>query len=425
MDMSGRDPEKDETRSGLNAPAPGTSSDDVLVVTGEASGDCYASQVVKAALAAAGPGRTVRFFGSGGDALRACGVDLLTDIHELSAIGPIEAFKLAGNYFRLFSGILREVKRRRTRVALLVDFPDFNLPLSGFLRRRGVQVLYYISPTVWAWRPGRIRVIRRNVSRLMCIFPFEEKLYRDRGVEVEYVGHPLLSTVSDIEPRDDFRRRYALPEGACLVSVLPGSRRKEVQHILPILLEALERIRAEMPDTLFVIPAASATVRAEIQGVISRWFDSGPRHLREEDLRVIDGDATNCLANSHAGIVKSGTSTLQAAVAGTPFIMVYRTTLPTWVLGQIILRNKYFCIVNLIADREIVPEILQKRLTGETTARAFLDVVRSESRYRKMKGELEEIRDTLGSRRAPESVAARLLEALGREPAASEGERNA
>ena len=402
----------------LYAPGPAEACP-VLVVAGEASGDIYAAQVVRAVNEMVAGGAPPRFFGSGGDAMRAEGVELLMDIHALSAIGPIEALKLAGNYLRLFRLLLAELKRRKARVALLVDFPDFNLPLSGFLRRRGVYALQYISPTVWAWRPGRIRVIRRNASRLLCIFPFEEKLYRDRGVDVEYVGHPMLSTVSEIEPPEAFRARYALPDDRCLISVLPGSRRKEIQHILPAVLEAMAILKREFPRALFLVPTASERSRAAIEFMLQDYFCPGTG-LSREDVRLLDGDATNCMANSRVGIVKSGTSTLQAAVAGTPFVMVYRTTRPTWTLGQVILRNKYFCIVNLIAGREVVPEILQGRLTPQNVANALAGLLRSETAYLAMKRELAQIRDTLGRRHAPRRVAQCLLEALGYTPCREE-----
>ncbi len=383
----------------------------VLIVTGEASGERYAAQVV-ATYQQAFPDQVPAFYGSGGDAMRDAGVELISDIAELAAIGPLEALKLGGNYLRLLRNILGEVRRRQTKVALLVDFPDFNLFLARRLKKRGVRIIYYISPTVWAWRPGRMRTVRRYVDRMLCIFPFEEPLYRDIGASAEYVGHPMIATLNEIDSPADFARRYGLHPGEIPISVLPGSRAKEIHHILPPVLDALTRIKAEIPRARFLIPTASKRIREAIQTDIDTFLADRPASLSANDLLLVDGDTTNCLANSHMGIVKSGTSTLQSAVAGMPFVMVYRTSPLTWKLGRMILTNPYFCIVNLIAGREVVPELLQDRATGPVIAETFLNIFKSDHIYNRVKRDLEDIRDRLGSQNAPLQVARELNHAL-------------
>ena len=357
------------------------------------------------------PGR-VEFYGSGGEAMRAAGVELLADVARLSAIGPWEALKLFGDYLRLLRRVLREVRTRGTRLALLVDFPDFNLILARFLRRRGVTVLYYISPTVWAWRRGRMRTIRRNVRRMLCIFPFEEPLYRDAGIDAVYVGHPMMSTLPEVEAAAHFRRRLGLADGEVPIAVLPGSRHAEIRHILAPLLEALVRIKAAVPAARFLIPAASAGIRQDVAAGIDAFFRQNRAPLAPADIRLLDGDATNVLANAQMGIVKSGTSTLQAAIAGTPFVMIYRANPAMWLLSRVLLSNKYFCIVNLIAGREVVPELLQDRLNGENLARTFLTIFSSPDIYTGMQRELAELRELFGSRDAPLNVARQLLQTL-------------
>ena len=397
----------------------------VLVVTGEASGERYAAQVVEAfrrleaepdgdgALSPASPatGRT-EFYGSGGEAMRAAGVELLADVSRLSAIGPWEALKLLGDYVRLLRRVLREVRARGTRLALLVDFPDFNLVLARFLRRRGVTVLYYISPTVWAWRRGRMRTIRRTVRRMLCIFPFEEPLYREAGIDAAYVGHPMMSTLPEVEAAGHFRRRLGLADDEVPIAVLPGSRHAEIRHILTPLLEALVRIKAALPAARFLVPAASAGIRRDVAAGIDAFFRQDRSPLAPGDIRLLDGDATNVLANARMGIVKSGTSTLQAAIAGTPFVMIYRANPAMWLLSKVLLSNRYFCIVNLIADREVVPELLQDRLNGENLARTFLTIFTDPDIYTKMQRELAELKDLFGSRDAPRNVARQLLQTL-------------
>jgi lipid-A-disaccharide synthase len=383
----------------------------VLIVTGEASGERYAAQAVQAFQAEFGPD-AASFYGSGGEAMRAAGVVLLADVARLSAIGPWEALKLFGDYLGLLRRILREVRARGTRLALLVDFPDFNLILARFLRRRGITVLYYISPTVWAWRRGRMRTIRRTVRRMLCIFPFEEALYREAGIDALYVGHPLMATLPEVEPAAAFRARHGLNEPAVPIAVLPGSRHAEIRHILPPLLEALVRIKAALPEARFLVPAASGGIRRDIAAGIKAFFQADRAPLAPADIHLLDGDTTNVLANARMGIVKSGTSTLQAAIAGTPFVMIYRANPAMWLLSRIILSNRHFCIVNLIAGREVVPELLQDRLNGENLARTFLTIFTSPDIYNRMQRELTEQKDRLGSRDAPLTVARQLRDAL-------------
>ena len=434
-------------------------STSVLVVTGEASGERYAAQVVEAfrrletaavraadpaaatdsatetdSAARAGgaegphsgtyPGPTpgsigsavsntgrVEFYGSGGEAMRSAGVELLADVARLSAIGPWEALKLLGDYVRLLRRVLREVRTRGTRLALLVDFPDFNLILSRFLRRRGVTVLYYISPTVWAWRRGRMRTIRRTVRRMLCIFPFEEPLYREAGIDAVYVGHPMMSTLPEVEEPGHFRHRLGLADDEVPIAVLPGSRHAEIRHILTPLLEALVRIKAAVPAARFRCRPLRSGIRRDVAAGIDAFFRQdrarSPRRHRAAGRRH-----PNVLANAKMAIVKSGTSTLQAAIAGTPFVMIYRANPAMWLLSKVLLSNRYFCIVNLIAGREVVPELLQGRLNGENLARTFLTIFTAPDIYTRMQRELAELRGLFGNRDAPQNVARQLLQTL-------------
>lgn len=388
-----------------------TAGQQVLIVTGEVSGERYAAQVARE-FALLYPGAGVSFFGSGGDAMRQAGIEIIADIHSLEAIGPVEALKLGPNYWRLWRRILFEARRRDLRLALLVDFPDFNLRLARRLKRRGTCITYYISPTVWAWRAGRIDIVRRFVDRMLCIFPFEEKLYRSAGVTAEYVGHPLVNMLDEVDPPAVFRQRYNLAPDETLISVLPGSRLKEIRHILPHVLDALVAIRKEIPGARFLIPTPSAGIRKAVQEELAVFFHTPREPLRGSDIRVVENDASNCLANSRLGIVKSGTATLQAALAGTPFVMVYRTSPLTWLLGRFLVGNRQFCIANLIAGREIVPELLQDHARGPEIARTFLNIFHSPDIYTTMRQEVLAVGRLLGSRNAPRRVAEEIMTAL-------------
>jgi len=386
-------------------------SPSVLIISGETSGERYAAQVVES-FRELEPGSPVQFYGSGGEAMRRAGVELLADVEHLSAIGPWEAVKSLAHYLRLRREALAEVRRRGTRLALLVDFPDFNLLLARQLRRMGVTVLYYISPTVWAWRAGRVRTIRRTVRKMLCIFPFEEPIYRRAGVDVRYVGHPLTANLPRVDPPAEFRRRFGLAETDVPLSVLPGSRRAEIAHIFPTILAALPAIKAAVPGARFLLPAASAGARQAIEAQLDRYFAAPRPPLARADLVLLDGEATNCLANSRMGIVKSGTSTFEAALAGTPFVMVYRINPWMWRLGRWVLATRHFCIVNLIAGREVVPELMQGRLTAPRLADTFLNIFSNPDIYNQMKSALQAVRDQFDRRDAARNVAAELHQAL-------------
>lgn len=344
--------------------------------------------------------------------MRQAGVELLSDVDRLTAIGPWEALKSLAHYLGLRRSALAQVRRRGTRTALLVDFPDFNLLLARRLKKMGVTVLYYISPTVWAWRAGRVRTIRRTVRKMLCIFPFEEAIYRRAGVDVRYVGHPMVAREPRVDDPDTFRRRFGLAETDLPISILPGSRRVEVEYILPPVLEALPAIKAALPRARFLLPAASAKAREAIEIGLDRFFATSHPPLERADLVLVDGEATNCLGNSRMGIVKSGTSTFEAALAGTPFVMVYRINPWMWRLGRWVLATRHFCIVNLIAGREVVPELMQDRLTPDRLASTFLNIISTPGIYMEMKQALAEVRNQFDHRDAARNVAEELHQAL-------------
>lgn len=381
----------------------------LLVVTGETSGDRYAARVLRELREIPGL-ESLSVWGSGGEAMRAEGAEVIEDVAGLSAIGPLEAARLMGNYWRLFRFLPREAERRGTRVALLVDFPDFNLRLAGALRRRGLTVLYYISPTVWVWRKGRIRTVRRHVDRMFCIFPFEEELYRKAGVTAEYVGHPMMESHGMVESPDGFAAHYGLEPGAAPVSVLPGSRLREIQLILPPVLEACALLKRRDPSLRFLVPEASAEVGQQVREILGSFESRGI--LAPGDVILAGGEAANVLANSRMGIIKSGTSTLQATVAGLPHVLVYRTSLLTYAIGRAVLSGRFIGMANLLAGREVVPELVQHHATPDRIAEAFWSIYGDPARMETMRRELESFRDLLGARSASRTVAGRLAEAL-------------
>jgi len=295
---------------------------------------------------------------------------------------------------------------------VLLDFPEFNLQLARKLKRLDVRVMYYISPQLWAWRQGRIRTVRKYVDRMLVILPFEEEFYRRHGVRAEFVGHPLLEEDAAIPDREDFLRAVHLHPERKTIALLPGSRQREVEYILPTMLAAAQQILRRLPAQ-FLISAAPAIDPAQIERIVSAVLTEDQRRTC---FRTVSAGAREILGNSDFGFVKSGTSTLEAALVGTPFLILYKISAPSWILGNILIRTPYKGLVNLIADEEIVPEFLQRDATPEALCAAALAYLENPEKAAAMRTRLGGIRDLLGSRCASDTVAALVaLDLEGRE----------
>jgi lipid-A-disaccharide synthase len=368
----------------------------ILIVAGEASGDLHAASVVQELLRRA-PHLTVE--GIGGDRMRQAGVRLHAYAGDLAVVGLVEvAYKLSA-LLRAYRSMVRLLRERRHDLLILVDFPDFNLLLASRAFRLGIPVLYFISPQVWAWRTGRIRAIARHVRRLLVIFPFEEEFYRQRGIEVRYVGHPLLDRLSPPPAMDEARRRLELEHSATVVGLLPGSRIGELTRHLPLLLRATRRLMMDRPD-LRVIIAAAEGLPLDLIG----------SYLKQEALsvRVVQGRTHEVMAASDLILVASGTATLEAAIIGTPMVIVYRLALISWLLGRLLIKVPYIGMVNLVAGKSVVPELIQFEATPERVADEARALLESPERRRRMQEQLNEVRDRLG----PPGAAARAAEAI-------------
>jgi lipid-A-disaccharide synthase len=361
-----------------------------LIVAGEASGDMYGAEVVRALQR--------RFhatiFGLGGQRMRAANVDLEGDISHTAVVGPFEAISYFGALYRVFRRLADRVEANPPDAAILIDFPDFNLRLAKRLKDAQVPVIYYISPQVWAWREGRVHQIRKIVDKMLVIFPFEEELYRKAGVDVEFVGHPLLDMVKPSRTKDDFCKTYGLDPRKALVAMLPGSRRKEVRFILPTLCEAAEKIRAEKPETQFVLPVAS--------GLDRRLID---RMIRDKPITVVSGETYNAIRYSRAAMVASGTATLETALLGTPEVIVYRISSATWFLGKFLLKVRLFGIVNIILGEEVVPELFQDKFTADAVSQMTIRLMDDVWVQSKIRGNYELLRRQLGNGKVAERVA--------------------
>jgi len=366
----------------------------LLVASGEPSGELYAAELVRH-LRDLRPGLDV--FGLGGDRLQAEGATLLAHVRDLAVVGLLEVLSHLRQIRGVFRRVLDEVDRDPPQAAVLVDYPDFNLRLARALHRRGIPVVYYVSPQIWAWRRGRIRTIRETVARMLVIFPFEEALYRDAGVPVEFVGHPLVDRVHP-PTRADFLAGLGVSPGRDVVAVLPGSRLKEIAHNLPGLAGAIASLHAWRPELEFLLPVAPAIENALVEPA-----------LRGLPVRLVKEGAQSVLASCQAAMVASGTATVEAALVGAPMVVVYRLSPLTHFLGRRLVRVPHVAMVNLIAGKRAVPELIQDDFTPERVASEVRALLEQPERRDAMKRDLDEVRRRLGepgaSRRAAEAVA--------------------
>ena len=374
----------------------------LLLSAGEASGDMYAARLATALKQRL----DVAIFGMGGPQMRAAGVEIITDYSEVSVVGITEVLKRLPSLFRAMRHLVDEAERRRPPFAILTDFPGFHLRLARKLRPKGIRNVYYICPQFWAWRPWRVNLVRRRFAQALCIFPFEEKFYADAGVPVKFIGHPLVGNVTATLTRELFCKKYGLEQGSTIITILPGSRRGEVAHHVPVLVEALAEIRNNLPAPQIVVAVAPGLDIARL----------GARFPSDWHVRFLKDETYNAIAAADLAIVSSGTATVETALLGKPMIVVYRLSPLTARLARPLVRTKFFSMVNLIAGREVVPELIQHNFTPQRVAaeaeKLLSPLEESQVRVKEMIRGLEEVRRLLGPPGAVERAAdeiARLL----------------
>jgi lipid-A-disaccharide synthase len=355
-----------------------------MISCGEPSGDLYAASLAREILSLA-PSAEVTGFG--GEHLRGAGAQLVGDFSGLSVTGLVEVARLLPRTYAAYRRLVADASDRRPDVFVAVDFPDFNFRLASAVRRLGVPVVYYISPQLWAWRPGRMKTMKRIADRVLVIFPFEEEIYRAAGVPVEWVGHPLLDRFPAPRSRSEIRTELGLRSDAPLVALLPGSRTNEVRQILPGLTAAAKLIRDRLPAVQFVVARAPH---------LDPSLFAPLGDLKESPVAVGDGLADAALAAADLALVASGTVTVQAALHECPMVVVYRLAPVTYRLGKPFVRVDTYAMANLVAGRRVVPELIQDAFTPGAVASEAIDILTSEARSSKMRTELRTVREQLG-----------------------------
>jgi lipid-A-disaccharide synthase len=371
----------------------------IMISCGEASGDLYAG-----ALATELRRRVpdAEIFGFGGPRLQAAGGALLGDFTRLSVTGLTEALRVLPRSLAMLRRLVAAARVRRPDVFVAIDFPDFNFRLMAALRRLGIPVVYYVSPQLWAWRPGRMKTMKAGVDRVLVIFPFEEAIYRNAGVDARFVGHPLVDLARAEQSRLSFLGDLGLVPEAPTVALLPGSRRNELERIVPTMVDALGLIRARVPDVQFTVACAPNLEQRQFAPLVT----GEGRHRPV----LVDGRSDDVIASSDVAITASGTATVQCALHERPMVVVYRLSPLTYRLGKPFVNVDTYAMPNLVAGRRIVPELIQDECTPQRVADETIGLLTDRALHARTREALRGVREQLGAPGASGRAAEAILE---------------
>jgi lipid-A-disaccharide synthase len=366
----------------------------ILISAGEASGDLYAASL-GAELLRRHP--DLELFGCAGPRMRAAGVREVVDAASLAVVGLIEVVEHIPRVWREYRKLLKAARTERPALAILTDSPDFHLRLARQFKRMGIPVVYLVAPQVWAWRKGRLPAMRRDIDRLLCIFPFEEPFFKEHGVAATYIGHPLSRLVRPSLGKEEFFRKHGLAEDRPLVALLPGSRQAEAARHMPALMDAAAEISRRMPVNLVLGRAGLSDFRERIPGGA---------------IQVIEGETWDLLAHATLALAASGTVTIEAALLGTPMVTFYKVTALSWFAGKFLVDVPFYSMVNLIAGRAVIPELMQNEMTGERLAAEALKLLNSPVEREEMRRQLGEVGRALAGPEDPMERAAGIVDQI-------------
>jgi len=372
----------------------------ILLICGEPSGDLHASNLVKDM---ASLDSSVRFFGMGGSLCKKAGVDVIFDISDLALIGLVEVIKNIFTVGKAYRTILKKAEAVKPDLAILVDYPGFNLRLAAELKKMSIPVVYYISPQVWAWGLNRVNIIKKCVRKIFVFFKFEEELYKAYGIDAEFVGHPLLDTVRMPVQREEFLKTHGLSPDNPVLALLPGSRPSEVKTLLPIMAAAAVIVKKSDAGIQF---AVSKHPDLDIELYRKTLQTSGI------EAKLIEGDTYGLVGSSDLALVASGTATLETAIIGTPLVITYKVSLGTFIAYKIVSKTRFLGIVNVIAKKEVAPEFLQYEATAGNISAKLSELIRDKSKLTAMRAELTKVKSSLGSPGASMRTAQSILKLL-------------
>ncbi len=357
---------------------------DIMIVAGEASGDLHGANLVRA-MRDINP--DLCFYGVGGERMKEAGVSLTAHSSEMAVMGITEVLPRLGFILKVRRELKKSLRQSRPALLILIDYPGFNLPLAKFARENGIKVFYYISPKVWAWRKKRIYALEKYVDRMALILPFEEQVYEDVNLDARFIGNPLLDTVKRKYTRGEALKKFGLKENLTTIALLPGSRKSEVIRLLPEMLGMAKILKDRIPAIQFVLPLADT---------ISPDFVHGLTDRAGVDIRIIEGNVYDVVGLSDIAVVASGTATLETAILGVPMIIVYRVSPLTYLIGRAVVNVDNIGLVNIIAEKKVVPELIQRDANPEKMADEVYDILTGGSRMDEMKRDLLDVSKKLG-----------------------------
>ena len=357
----------------------------ILMVTGEASGDLHGAKLAKILYQER---RELKILGVGGDNMIGSGVEIIFHIRDLGVVGITEVFFHLKAIRDAFRSVRKLLEEGRIDLVILIDYPDFNLRIAEIVKKRGIPVIYYISPQIWAWRSWRIKKIARLVDKMIVILPFEEKIYRDAGVDCEFVGHPLLDDCEPAFNKTEFCARHGIDPNRPVIGMMPGSRRGEIRRILPVMMESAMLISKEIQDVEYILSAAPTIEDKEIKDITGKW---------PIDIKIVRDDSNGVIASSGFMMVASGTATLQTAIHCKPMVIIYRASLITYLIGRLMVRVKHVGLVNLVAGDGIVPEFIQHGAVPERISSTILGIMKDEKKMDELTKRLSLVRSKIGT----------------------------
>ncbi len=365
----------------------------IMIIAGEASGDLHAAHLVKE-LKSINP--HLEIFGIGGRKMKEAGVEVVYDIVELAVVGFVEVLKHLKVFKKVLEKLLILLDVRKPDAVILVDYPGFNLRFAKYAKEKNIPVIYYISPQLWAWGKGRIQEIKKYVEKMVVIFGFEEELYREAGVKVNFVGHPFLDIVKPGWKKEETIKHLHLNHHSKKIALLPGSRQKEIERHLPVMLASCEKIKTQIPDVEFILSRRRELDKSIYNKIISRSTIK-PHSLEDRPYEIMD--------ISDIVIVSSGSATLETAIMEKPMIIVYKTSFLTWFLARNMIKIPNIGLVNVVAGKKIVPELIQFNATAENIAKETLSILNNKELQKDIRQNLRKVKEKLGERGATERAA--------------------
>ncbi|MBU4560945.1 lipid-A-disaccharide synthase, partial [bacterium] len=372
----------------------------IMILAGEASGDlqgAYLTQVLRKL------SPEIELFGIGGRRMEKAGVRLVSDITQIAVVGFVEVLKHIKTFRRILKKLDDLMEKERPQGIILIDNPGFNLRVAKKAREKNIPISYYISPQVWAWGRKRVRKITNLVKKMVVILPFEERIYQEAGCPVTFVGHPFLDIIRPTLSKEEACKRFEIEKNKPIIGLLPGSREGEIKRLLPVMVETARRIREKIPDSQFILPLAPTLSKERVNAVLKKANFS---------IRVVEDPDFNARSIMDFALVASGSATLENACLGLPMLIVYKVHFTTWLLSKILLKIPYIGLVNVVAGKKVVPELLQYGAKPGRIADACLKILQNPKRLNEMKAELARVREKLGEPGAPRRAAENILETL-------------